>query len=465
MKANTNYWQKIVAFLPWLALFVLYIAVRFYKLESRINFDWDQNRDAMVAWDILKLHKLTLLGPRVVGAEGFFLAPYYYYLLVPFYAFLNMSPYAIVLFLFAVQFAYFFLAVYVIGALFSRKIAFVFLLLSAVPYNLLSFDTTAWNPALIPLGVLCLWLLLFQSMSQNHSLKWVLFIGFTIGVFTNFHIQFLFVGIFALIFIVLKLVEKKTHLYQIALNFVSFLLGFFLTFLPLLFFDLRHNFLNSKLIIRFFLHDETVVKTGPKAFFPVLTNFMEFLTFAKYPFLLGILLFLLGVIMIKFTKDKQPFTSLFSKASLFMFTLTFLGFAFYQKRPSEYYFYFLAPYIFLFLSLALTKMPRIILIIFLIIYYLFNLSKLWPQYAPSMFGLKMKNDLVQTMKAVGEGKHYNVTFRTPPGRNFGYEYLLLYNKINSTNDWSDPLMEITSPPTMEDIPFGEYGLFIPKELR
>ena len=169
--------------------------------------------------------------------------------------------------------------------------------------------------------------------------------------------------------------------------------------------------------------------------------------------------------MIKFAEDKQPFISLFSKASLFMFILTLLGFAFYQKRPSEYYFYFLAPYIFLFLSLALTKMPRIILIIFLIIYYLFNLNKLWPQYAPSMFGLKMKNDLVQTMKAVGKGKRYNVTFRTPPGRNFGYEYLLLYNNINSSNDWSDPLMEIISPPTMEDIPFGEYGLFVPKELR
>jgi len=65
--------------------------LRLYKLDTRLPFGWEQERDAFFVRDILR-GKLTLIGPRVVGPGGFFLPPYFFYLLSPFYFLFKLNP-------------------------------------------------------------------------------------------------------------------------------------------------------------------------------------------------------------------------------------------------------------------------------------------------------------------------------------------------------------------------------------
>ena len=101
-------------FILLLMVFFVFCYFRFYNLDKRISFGWDQERDAYQIRDLIINHKLTLIGPRVVGPEGFFLAPYYTYLLTPFYLISNLHPIGSSYLLIIYNLLFFFTAYYVI---------------------------------------------------------------------------------------------------------------------------------------------------------------------------------------------------------------------------------------------------------------------------------------------------------------------------------------------------------------
>jgi hypothetical protein len=55
-------------------IFFIFSFLRFYHLEKRFVFDWDQENICYSVKNIIK-GKLTLIGPRVVSDAGFFLGP------------------------------------------------------------------------------------------------------------------------------------------------------------------------------------------------------------------------------------------------------------------------------------------------------------------------------------------------------------------------------------------------------
>jgi 4-amino-4-deoxy-L-arabinose transferase-like glycosyltransferase len=74
--------KKGIIFLTGLIL-LMALFLRIYKINTNLIFVYDQGRDALIIRDILK-GKLTLIGPTT-GIPGFFLGPFYYYLITPFY--------------------------------------------------------------------------------------------------------------------------------------------------------------------------------------------------------------------------------------------------------------------------------------------------------------------------------------------------------------------------------------------
>ena len=71
-------------FTPWnlLILIILLFAfiLRIYRIGDLLDFHYDQGRDALIIWELIKNHKFFLIGP-VTGLEGVFLGPFYYYLM------------------------------------------------------------------------------------------------------------------------------------------------------------------------------------------------------------------------------------------------------------------------------------------------------------------------------------------------------------------------------------------------
>ena len=78
---------------PWNLLILIIILfafiLRIYRIGELLNFHYDQGRDALIIWDLIKNGKLFLIGP-VTGLEGIFLGPFYYYLIAKQYCLLGV---------------------------------------------------------------------------------------------------------------------------------------------------------------------------------------------------------------------------------------------------------------------------------------------------------------------------------------------------------------------------------------
>src|SRR3989344_2099310 len=73
-------------------LFIVFICLRFYKLEERIYFANDQINNAWAAKDIVIDGKILLKGMVAKASTGFFIGPFYYYYIAPFYWLFKMDP-------------------------------------------------------------------------------------------------------------------------------------------------------------------------------------------------------------------------------------------------------------------------------------------------------------------------------------------------------------------------------------
>lgn len=437
-----------------IAILLVFLFGRFFRLDQRIIFDWDQERDAQTVSEILS-GKLTLLGPRVLGPDKFFLGPYFYYLLAPFYRLSHLHPQGMVYFLLVYNLVFFGLAYWVLKKLFSQKTAIIFLLLWSVNRAAIGADTVSWNPVMVPL-ITIIWLAIINWLAKDRrgKLNWLL-LGLTLGVGVNFHFQIIFLGLLTVIFLIWA---KK-------INFrgaLTALVGFGTAFLPLILFDLRHNFLNTHLFLDF-------IKGGGNggelfAWLPVLTNFLSgfsglnlkaFLTLA-----LVIVFLLLALLVAK--KQRKSFNKQFFISLAIFLAVFWLGFSFYGQRPSEYYFNFLLPLLILILAEFLAKKKSLWAPLLLLVCF-WTYSSL-PLLKPVSFSLKDKDEAVAYLAGQVQGRQVNVAFSVPLGRDTGYRYLLDYYQINLDDQPQTPLCKIVIPPDKEpvSIVIGGIGLFLPQ---
>ena len=81
--------DRLTTWLTIIGLSVIFLGVTL-PLRKNYIFDWDQAAD-YEAVEKIAGGKLTLIGPRVTSDKGFFLGPWHYYFLVPFFKLTNGS--------------------------------------------------------------------------------------------------------------------------------------------------------------------------------------------------------------------------------------------------------------------------------------------------------------------------------------------------------------------------------------
>jgi len=441
LKERLN-WSNLIL----LIILVTFLFFRFYQINQRVSFDWDQERDAQVVKKILS-GRLTLLGPRVLGPDKFFWAPYFYYLLAPFYLLTNLHPRAIIYFLLFYNLAFFILAYWVLKKLFSRQTALIFLLFWSVNKATIAADTIAWNPVIVPILVIGL-------LGILNKLNWF-YLGILLSVGINFHFQIIFLVVLTAIFLFLN---KKVNLRGVLISF----LGFSLPFFPLLLFDLRHNFLNTNLFFKF-LKD----RGGGGDFFawtPVFKNFLSgFLAIDISEIIALFFLFSFSITAFLIAKkQKSPFLKHFFTSSAIFLTVFLLGFSIYGQRPSEYYFNFLIPFLILIIA-ELFKKWRFgpILTLILALFWAYQSIAL---LKPLPLSLENKDRAVRYLAQIAQGQEINVAFSMPLGRDTGYRYLLDYYKVRLSDKPEAPLYKIVIPPNQERVTaiIGNIGIFVPQ---
>ena len=457
-KTKINFFFQL---LPLFIVFLLFMFFRFANIGNRISFGWDQEQYSTQVRQLIVDHKPVLLGPRTTNDRGFFLAPYFTYLITPFFLLTGLHPYAIGIFLIFFNILFFVGSIYILSNLFSKKTALLFLLLWSINPIITRYDSVAWWPIFIPFGALVIFFLLKKISDANNLSHWII-LGITSGILMNMHIQFAFIFLFVFLFIFFS----RSPSFKKPRNIILFLVAFLFMFLPLFVFDIRHDFINSKLIINFLSKGIGDREPNFFAWLPVFENVIQPLVIVKNIYVT--VLFYIGIVITQYHlyKNKKGFLKDFYFISLLVWIIFPFIFGKYGQRPSEYYFMFLYPFIYLTIVDFFLLYKKVILLIAISFILLgVNLQSLFFNMKTDPYSLKYKDMLIRKLSNEVKGKKFNLSYSTSLTTDYGFRYLVDYYKIPFTGDWNDPLVQIKIPADNKcKIKVNDMGVIIPSEL-
>ncbi len=224
-------------------ILIIGIFFRSYQLVERFEFAHDGDLYSWIVKDIVVNHHFRLIG-QLTSAEGIFVGPFFYYLLVPFFLITKMDPIGVtflgVLIGVFTIFSYYF----VLKKLFNKTVGLIAAFLHAILISTIGFDR--WIVPTLPTKLWAIWYLYILFMISRGNFSSLPILGILIGLIWHIHIA-LFPVLLALP-VALFLSRKLPNLKQILL----FLSGLALTSIPLILFEVRHNFLQTLSLIKNF---------------------------------------------------------------------------------------------------------------------------------------------------------------------------------------------------------------------
>lgn len=245
--------NKITYFIL-LILLVAGAYLRFYRIYDFATFLGDQGRDALIVRDIATLKHFTAIGaPTSIG--DIFLGPFFYYLMAPFLLIFRFNPAGMAAGTGIIALIGIIAAFVTIKKEFGHIIALttsIFVLFSG---TLIDLSRYAWNPN--PLPYFAFFTLFFLTAALQSE---QLFFGFLFGSFMSLSIQLHYLALLLMIpslLIWLVMFLKKDHKITYLKQFGMAIIGFIVFISPLIIFDLKHQFINSKNFLTFISKGET----------------------------------------------------------------------------------------------------------------------------------------------------------------------------------------------------------------
>lgn len=135
-------------------LFLLHLFLRFYEIETKSSFTYDQVDSAWAAKRIIIDNNYPLIGAENKLGSGVYIGPLYYYIVAAFYYLTNMDPIAAGLLAGTTSILGFFVLFYVAKKIFSLKVAIIALFINTVPYSSIDFERIQWEVNFIPIILL-----------------------------------------------------------------------------------------------------------------------------------------------------------------------------------------------------------------------------------------------------------------------------------------------------------------------
>jgi 4-amino-4-deoxy-L-arabinose transferase-like glycosyltransferase len=222
-------------------ILALSIFWRFYNYQNRWTLQQDQARDAIIGQYLLKTQQIPLLGPPS-SAGDFSFGPIYYFVIIffttilpfvngPWIGFTILSVLSVIIF--------FYLGKKIGGLSFAVVLGLVAAFCSASVFH----SSDLLNPQLLSFFIPLSMLSLFFSL-QKDKLIYPIITGFAIGAAINAHLQ----ALVLVTFIILPLIFKKEKKIKM---FLGSILGLGISFLPLIYFDIKNNGAWIKSIIEY----------------------------------------------------------------------------------------------------------------------------------------------------------------------------------------------------------------------
>lgn len=418
-----------------LIIFIVGFWLRFSGIiKNSFAFTYDVGRDLLAVKSIVVDYKPTLLGPTT-GLEGLFYGPWWYYFLAVPFSLSGGNPQVIASFIALLGLSNIFLA-YVLG----KKIGNSFLgltLASLISFSPLMVGSSVqiWNPNLIPFLVLVTLFSLYQIFNQKKN--YFLILGLSLGLIIELQIVFGMLFFLGILLSVIFFLRDKF----ISKGFFLFLFGFLFIMLPRLLFELRHDFLMTRSVIRFGkagVWQQEVIPLSQRLFNrgQIFQNlWLEAVGGQNGVLGLALLIFGLFALFLFYQKTNR-IEKIFLKTIFVVLLTFFIGLALYQEAVWSHYLVGLPVLFIFFLALALKlfkenfKEKRIAILLLLIV--------IWLNLKPHQILIDFKKPLWEGDAAVyrnqlavldyiykeAKGEDFNYIVYTPPLHDYNYRYLL-----------------------------------------
>lgn len=364
---------KTRRFITLLILILISLFLRFYNYENRWVLNQDDARDVVIGRFIIDNKILPPLGPTS-SAGPFSFGPIYYWItaiLVFIFGSIINGPWIGYTLLSVISVVLIFLTAEKIK---DTKYATISTLLAVFSTGEISYSSTITNPVLSAFfSFLSVFLAVLILKKENKLLR--LALGISIGISISSHFQS--VGLLVLLLVLFVL--DNNLLFKRLINVGISAFGFILTFLPIVLFDFKNNFIWTKSIYNYAVIGQNkfylpvrwlteITVFWPEKFGDILVGIPKFgyLLVSVFIFIL-ISFFVLGNIKVKFLNK-----SIFAVVITFLFQVIFIR---YYKGPRDnIYLLFVHPFVilitgwFIYLLFCLKKYLGVLLILFIIIF-------------------------------------------------------------------------------------------------
>ena len=424
--------------------------LRIYRLGTVLGFYFDQGRDALVIWDFIHLHKFFLIGPTT-GLPGIFRGPYYYYLIAPFYFLGRGNPVWPSIFLAFTTIIAIVLIYYLGARIQNRATGLIAATIASFSFYIVIASRWLSNPTpMLLLSMLLVWAMFeIAQNTKEKSQKWWVVIALVSGLsLFNFGSSGEFFYFPALAIFAIWQRKKWPNLkYFLISGFV-----FFLTFAPLVLFDLKHghillnNFLSTfgsnggsfKKVTSFIFQERN------KSYYDIFTNKLFDARGSREIAVMAIVLISFLVSLPKMLKNSGV------KILLLLLISPIIGLYFYQGNYGVLYDYYMTGYYLIFIllfAIGLGQILKVKVLGVLFVIYFFYLF--FPANVPLL--MSRLSDNCNTLESIcfvnqkqaldwiyndAKGRKFNVDVYVPPKTPFAYDYLL---KWKSNPDYvNDP---------------------------
>ncbi len=415
-------WQNIKK--NYLFLFFLFLGIAFRAYDWRAyHLGFDQVQILSSAEKILS-GKLTLIGPRT-GPADTFTGPLIYYLAVPLIAVFGSIKTAILLPIVLSTLTALTLY-YLTNRYINKKAASIVTVIWSISPLLIYLDRIFWNPNLSLISFsLVFWPLFFAKKIKEHDLYLI-----TLGSFLSYQAHFSAFLLPVLIFFVSLIYQRPKKI------FLAVLVGFLISLLPTLAFDLRHQFLNSKGIWSL-LNGEASSLTISSFLQNLYQNLLN--TFQLYSRLLyhgqnSITRSLIGLALLLISFMIQKNKKHFIKILIWPLSVLILM-SLYKGSVPEYYFLISLPALLYLLAISLKKINKYLLST-LIVVLIFNSTQFLKistknQNEELSLGnsLAIKNKILSITEKT---EIKEIVYLLPHASDFGLKYLLEPLALNDT---------------------------------
>ncbi|MBI3103949.1 hypothetical protein HYZ05_03330 [Candidatus Daviesbacteria bacterium] len=445
---------------------------RTYQVVERFEFAHDGDLYSWIVKDIVINHHPRLIG-QLTSAPGIYIGPIFYYLLIPFFMITRMDPIGAALFAILLGLTTTISYYWVFSRIFKKGVGLIGAFLYAV--LLTSVGSDRWVVPTITTSLWAVWY--FYTLIMLSRGKFYIFwlLGILIGLIWHIHIALIptLLAVPAAIFLSRKIPNFK----QISI----FLISLFITSIPLILFEFKHNFIQTLSLIENFTFRQ---EGGPTGFYRIqlvlgmITKNINQLLFAPNSFnLTNNLLFTAAFLLSGILLIKTKLISFKETVSLYAWIIgPILFFSLSSAPVSEYYFtntnvMFIAGIALAFYYLLRRFKKEILVLALLLLIPLKNFYFLTTQnyYNKGYLEKKSVVDFIVDDARVKKFPCFSINYITSFGENTGFRYFFyLKNAHIAVAGRGSPVYSIVIPDEYAKaevkVKFGHIGVITPQEI-